>query len=182
MARVVRQTQIKDRNGMRIQPAELIVMLAIIGVVAYGIRYYFTVYKNSASYVLGEYLQAIKAGSVEHQYELVDAGDKQNYFPTQSVYEKNAKQSRGYTARLQKWSFSNERETSSGTVSIDAALSIRDSADGKQLYQSSSNDVNDQFILRKNSSGQWKVLLSKSKNELTRKVKPSSGGDFIGGN
>ena len=178
----MRRTQVRERNGMRIQFSELIVMIAAVAIIAYAVRYYFVVNRNSPGFVLGEYLQAIKAGSVERQYELISAEDKQNFFPTQSIYEKNAKQSRGYTERLTKWSFSNERTTTGGMVSIDAALSIRDSATGKALYQSGGTDVNDQFVLKKNSSGQWRLVLSKSKNALVEKVTPSVGGDFIGGN
>ena len=179
MARVVRQSKVRERNGMTIQPAELIVMLAIIGVIIYGIRFYFVVYRNSPDFVLGEYFQAVKAGNVERQYELIDATDKQNYYPTQSVYEKNAPQSRGYTGRISKWSFSNDQTTSSGAVSVDASLSLRDSSAGKELYQSGSSDVEDQYMLKKNSSGQWRVVLSKSKNVLIKKIKPSAPGDPI---
>lgn len=182
MARVVRRTKVRERNGMKIQFSELIVMIAVVAVIAYAVRYYFVINKASPGYVLGEYLQAVKAGNVEKQYELVSADDKQNFFPTQSTYEKNAKQSRGYTERLTKWSFSNEQTTTGGLVSIDAALSIRDSASGKALYQSGGKDVDDQFVLKKNSSGQWRLVLSKSRNALVQKVPPSVGGDFIGGN
>ena len=76
MARLVGRSRITERNGMRIQFSELIIMVAIAIGLAAGVRWYFVVYRNSPGFTLGEYLGAVKAGNVERQYELIDDADK----------------------------------------------------------------------------------------------------------
>lgn len=167
---------------MRIQFSEVIVMVAVVAGIVYGARWYFVTYRNSPGYTLGEYLGAVKSGKVEEQYALVDSADKQSTYPTQKVYEREAPQSRGYTARISDVKIGKEQIDPSkpNLATIDVSISVRSAASGQQLYQTGTQTVEDQYKLRKDSNGKWKVWLAQSKQKLLE-IPPSPPGDPIGG-
>lgn len=181
MARIVGRSRQRE-SFMRIQLSEVIVIIAVVAAIIYGARWYFITYRTSPGYTLGEYLGAIKAGNVDDQYALIDSADKQKYYPTRKSYEKDAPQARGYTARISDVKLGKEQidPAKPHLATIGVSISIRSSASGQQLYQTGTENVEDQYMLRKDNNGKWKVWLEKSKRELL-KVPPSPPGDPING-
>src|SRR5262245_962626 len=100
MAHIVRPARTRERYSTGLRGSELIVFVIIALGLADAARYFFTGYRNSPGFALGEYLGAIKAGNVSRQYALIDDADKRSFFPTEQVYEKGAPQARGYAARV----------------------------------------------------------------------------------
>jgi hypothetical protein len=164
-----------ERNGMKIQPTEGIVMIAIVIALIFAARWYFLIRPKTASYALESYFGYVKKGNVEAQYAMIDASDKQRFFPTQSAYDKGAPQSRGYNMRIQSVSMEKEQPDpkNPNVVKIPTVITVRDSSEGKELYQQGTTTVQDNYTLRKNQNGEWKIWLEKSKRELMNKVKPS---------
>jgi hypothetical protein len=180
MSRIVGRSRQRE-SFMRIQFSEVIVMVAVVLAIAFAARWYFVVYRNSPGYTLGEYLAAIKAGNVEEQYALIDSADKQKFFPTRKLYERDAPQARGYTARISDVKIGKEQidPKKPNIATLDVHITLRGGASGQQLYQTSSQAVDDQYKMRKDNQGKWKVWLDQSKQELL-KVPPSPPGDPIG--
>lgn len=181
MARMVGRSRTRE-SFMRIQFSEVIVMVVVVLGIAYGARWYFVTYRNSPGYMLGEYLGAVKAGNVEEQYALIDSADKQAAFPTRKAYERNAPQSRGYTARISDVKIGKEQidPNKPNIATVPVSISVRTTASGQQLYQTGTQTVEDQYKMRKDSNGKWKVWLAQSKQKLLD-VPPSPPGDPIGG-
>ncbi|MCS6776385.1 MAG: hypothetical protein RMJ43_05800 [Chloroherpetonaceae bacterium] len=179
MARIVGRSRPRE-SFMRIQLSEVIVIVAVIAGIFYAARWYFVIYKNSPGYVLGQYLGAIKAGNVVEQYALIDRSDKEKYYPTRQIYERDAPQARGYTARIADVKMGKEQidPKNPNIATIDVGLTVRGTAAGQQLYQTSSENVEDQYVLRKDSEGKWKVWLERSRRALL-KVPPTPPGDPI---
>jgi hypothetical protein len=165
MARVVGRARLQEGVSSGQKLAEYgIMLIAVIAILA-GVRYYFVVYRNSAPFALGEYLGAIKSGNVAKQYELVDAEDKQKFFPTQGEYEKSAQQARGYTSRIASVSMQEPKPhpKNPNVVTIEVSTAIRSTAGGKELYQTGeTKDYQNKFYLKKDQDGRWKVWLSRS--------------------
>ena len=175
MSRIVGRAKQTERNGMRVQFSEAIIMIAVVIAVIFGIRWYFFGYRKSPGYALTEYFGYVKKGNVEKQYEMIDASDKQAFYPTQQKYENDAPQARGYNMRIQDVKMSEPVLDSKqpNVAKVPCAITVRDSADGKELYQQGTKTVEDEYTLRKNNSGEWKIWLQKSKQILLKKVAPS---------
>ncbi len=167
---------------MRIGGPEAIVFVMLIVGAFLGVKYYFQTYRKAPAYALGQFFSAVKTGNVDAQYALLDADDKQ-FFPDKQSYSK-APLAHGYSARIENVAFGNETKAAQhgDAVTIDAVISVRGTAKGKELYQQSSQTVQDSYTVRKDSNGDWKVVLSKSKLELPKKVEPSPEGDSITNN
>jgi hypothetical protein len=180
MSRMVGRSRQRE-SFMRIQFSEVIVLVAVVLGIGFAARWYFVIYKNSPGYALGEYLGAVKSGNVEGQYALVDNADKQSSFPTKKAYEKAAPQARGYTARISDVKIGKEQADPKkpNLATVDVSISIRGGASGQQLYQTNTQTIEDQYRMRKDSNGKWKVWLEQSKRKLLQ-VPPSPPGDPIG--
>jgi len=180
MARIVGPARTRERFSTRVRGSELIVFLIVALGLAYAARYYFVVYRHSPGFALGEYLGAIKAGDVSKQYALIDAADKRDFFPTEQTYEKGAPQARGYAARVISVKFDEQPADPKKPhiVVINANVSIRGSAQGKALYETSSDAYKDTYTLREDKEGHWKVWLGRSQMNML-KASPSPPGDPI---
>lgn len=180
MSRIVGRSRQVERNGMKIQPTEGIVMVAIAIALIFAGRWYFFIRPKSASFALSEYFGHVKKGNVEGQYGMIDASDKQKYYPTQGKYSKDAPQARGYNMRIQSVSLDKEKPDANNPdiVHIPCVIVVRGSSAGKELYQQETQSVDDEYVLRKNKSGEWKVWLEKSKRKLMETVKPSEQGTY----
>ncbi len=175
MSRIVGRAKSTERNGMKVTFSEAIIMIAVVIAVIFGVRWYFSGYLKSPGYALGEYFGYVKKGNVEKQYEMIDASDKQQFFPTVKKYENDAPMARGYNMRIQDVKMSEPilDPKNPNVVKVPCAITVRDSADGKELYQQGTKTVEDEYTLRKNNNGEWKIWLQKSKRDLLNKVKPS---------
>ena len=178
MARVMGRSRAVERNGMRIQPAELLVMIVVAIAIAYAARWYFVTRKQTPAYALGEFLGAVKAGKVGEQYELLDPSDKK-LVPTKKAYDAAMPLARGYTARIADFEMKEPivDPKNPSVVRIPVKLSVRKS--GQELYQSGSDAIDDEFTLRKGKDGKWKVWIQKWKRGLAA-ITPSPPGDSIG--
>lgn len=182
MARIIKFRAAKDRNGMRIGGTEAVVFAMMAVALVLGGRYYFKTYRTSPAFTLGQFFAAVKSGNVEAQYALLDESDKR-FYPDQKSYSKTPL-AHGYSARIENVSFGNEKADvkNADMVTIDTAISVRGTTKGKELYQQSSQSIQDSYTMRKSASGEWKVVLSMSKLELPNKVEASPQGDSIGNN
>ena len=181
MARILRFRPTVDRNGMRVGGPEVIVFVVMAIGAFVGVRYYFTVHLKSAGYALGAFVGAVKAGNPEAQFDMLEANDKANVGSVKE-YEKKITLGRGYATRIENFTINEElpNPKDPDEVTLKATLSVRGTASGKQLYQSSSQSVNDTYVLRKDEKGEWKVSLSKSKLGLLE-LPPTPPGDPING-
>lgn len=156
-------------------PEAIVFVMMAVGLVVGG-RYYFTTYRKSPAFALGQFFAAVKSGNVEAQYALLDEEDRR-FFPDKQAYGKTPL-AHGYSARIENVAFGNEKAgKGADTVTLDAAITVRGTTKGKELYQQSSQSIQDSYTLRKDANGDWKVALSKSKLELPNKVEPSPPGD-----
>jgi len=165
---------------MKIQFSEAVIMLAAVIAIVMGIRWYFFIYRKSPGFVLGEYFGYVKKGDVEKQYELIDASDKQQFYQTAQKYEKDAPQARGYNMRIQNVSMSETviDPQKPNIARVPISITVRESSDGKELYQQGTQTVDDEYVMRKNQKGEWKVWLQRSKRALLEKVKPSAQSSY----
>lgn len=169
MARVVGRSRVREGIPTGQKLSEMLIIAGIGLAILAGIRYYFVVYRNSAGFALGEYFGAIKSGDVDKQYALIDAKDKQQYFPTKESYEKDAKQARGYTTRITNVQMieTPPDPKKPDIAVIDATVSVRAAAGGKELYQTGeTKDYSNHMYMRKDADGKWKVWLSKSIDKM----------------
>lgn len=164
MARVVRQPRIRERDGTKIRFSELIVIVIILAAITMAGRYYFFVYRASPGYALAEYLGAVKKGDVSQQYAMLDDEDRKRFFPTEAEYEKGTPIARGYAARVSNVQVSAEKINTKtpDVATVEATVSIRGLGNGSLIQGAEATDYNNSFVLRKNGSGQWKLLLSQS--------------------
>ena len=178
MARVIRFRPQKDKDGMRVGGPEMIVFGFILVGAFFGVRYYFNTYLKSPSYTLGQFIGAIKAGSPERQFELMDE-TTQKVFGSARNFAKEPL-ARGYAARIENFTITSEVPNTKNLseVTIKAELVVRGGSKGKQLYQSSSQSVKDSYALAKNAKGEWRVVISKSKLGLLE-IEPTPPGDPI---
>lgn len=171
MAYIVKKRPVKDHNGMKVGPAEFVTMAAIVFAVLAGVRYYFVVYRQSASYIVGQYMSAVRSGNAEAQYALLDDGDKRAFFPTQQDYAKNAPQAQGYSSRISDVKLTEEKPDPGkpAFAIVDAVIAIRGLAEGKALYQSADvKSYPDRYLLHKSENGEWKLVLSQSAQEILK--------------
>ena len=172
MARIMSRSKptIEGSTGMKF--SEIICIgLAIAGII-FGVRWYLD-YRHSASFALQEFIGAIKSGNVGDQYELIDSNDKKNYFPGQGSYEKTCTLAHGYTTRIENSQFGPEEKNPNtpDKITIPLTVSIRATAEGKQLYQTGqTQSYNDKIVMHKNSDGSWRVVISESIDKSTGKL------------
>ena len=178
MARIMRASKPRPEAGTRVQFSELIIFI-VAGIAALaGLRYYFFVYKTSPGYALGGFLTAVNHGQVDAQYEMLDETDKRKYYPTIKEYENKVALAHGYTERLTGWQPTKTTEIGGDRFQVDVTLDMRGLASGKELYQAGSTDtVKDQYVLKKDGSGQWRMLLSASKGAIL-KIKPNEKSSY----
>jgi len=172
MARIMSRPRPTIEGSTGIKFSELIVIILAIAGIVYGVKWYLD-YRHSASFALGEFIAAVKAGNVGNQYALVDADDKKNYFPSQGSYERNCTLAHGYTERVENSQLGpEEKKGDSGTkVAIPVTVSIRATAEGKQLYQTGQTQTyNDKIVMHKGSDGNWRVVISESIDKSTGKL------------
>ncbi|HLV81797.1 MAG TPA: hypothetical protein VKT32_16030 [Chthonomonadaceae bacterium] len=182
MSRVVSRTYVRSKEGAGMGIAEWIVIIAF-GVALYaGVRYYIN-YRHGPTYALSSFLGAIKAGSVENQYSLIDESDKQNYYPTLSDYDKNCPLAHGYTERIESFTLTDSKIDPKHTTiaKIDSTETVRalSGSQSKDLLNAESQTYTDHYTLHKDSKGDWKIWLSHSNLGMT-KATPNPPGDFIG--
>jgi hypothetical protein len=171
LARIMSRSKPVIEGNTGIKFSEIVVMGMAIALVVFGVRAYLD-HRHSASFALGEFMGAIKAGNVGNQYALIDEGDKKRYFPNQGAYEKNTL-AHGYTERVETYSMGPEEKkpNSSTKVTIPITVSIRATAEGKQLYQiGQTQTYSDKIVMRKNSDGNWRVVYSESIDKSTQKL------------
>ena len=176
MARVVGRARAQSEGagtGMKLSETGIFIAMGVIAV--FAVYWYFVIYKHSPGVALEEYIGAIKSGSVEKQYALIDASDKK-MLPTEKDYEDKCKQSRGYTERVIGVTLGKPVPDAKdpATVSIDATITIRGSA-GKNLTDNGeSAQATDKYVMHKDAEGSWKVVLSKGwpKNLLAQTPNP----------
>jgi ketosteroid isomerase-like protein len=169
MARIVGRTRQREGVGLGMKMSETIIMILVVVALLAGVRYYFVVYRASPGFALGEYLGAVKAGKVDAQYAMLDTEDIKNFFPTQSAYEKGAKQSRGYTSRITNVTISEPKPMPKNPkiVTMEATVSMRGLSTGQALYQTGdTKDYKNTFTLRQDAKGTWKVWLSRSVDKM----------------
>ncbi|HLK60207.1 MAG TPA: hypothetical protein VKU00_26835 [Chthonomonadaceae bacterium] len=164
MARVVGRSRPQAEGSTGLKFTEIIVFALLILLAGAGIRYYYQ-YRKSAGFALQEFFGAVKQGSPKNQYALLDDADKK-LFPTAQDYEKGCQLAHGYPERVTDILLEPQVETKDpNEVTIKANISIRDSGEGKELYQGGgSHKFTDTYFMRKNADGEWKVVLSKSGN------------------
>lgn len=171
MAYIMKKRPVKDRDGMRVGPAEFLAMAVIVLAMLAGVRYYFIIYRRSAGFVLGQYINAINSGDLSAQYTLLDDADKKAFFPTQRDYENNAPQAQGYSSRITDVNISEEKPdpTKPAFAIVNAVVSIRGLSSGKALYQASDvKNYTDRYLLHKSEKGEWKLILSQSAQEILK--------------
>lgn len=171
MAKIMSRPRPTIEGSTGIKFSEIVVIaLAIAGIVM-GVRWYLN-FQHSASHALQEFMGAVKAGNVGNQYALIDDSDKKRYFQTKSSYEQNTL-AHGYTERVENVQLSPEEKNAndSDKVTIPIAVSIRATAEGKQLYQTGQTQTyNDRIVMHKGADGKWRVLLSASIDRSTGKL------------
>ena len=162
MARVVGRSRPKSEGSTGVKFTEMIVFALLLLVAGGGVRYYYQSLKGPG-HALDTYFDAVKAGSVTRQYALLDDEDKK-IMPKERDYEQHCQLARGFTERVADRTLetpvigSNPNE-----ATIAATISIRDTGEGKELYQGGgSHKFADTYFMRKNKEGEWKVVLTKS--------------------
>ena len=178
MARMMRRSGPRPEAGTRVQFSELIIFIAAGIALVAGIRYYFFVYRTSAGYALGSFLNAVNHGDVETQYGMIDESDKRKFFPTLKEYENNVPLAHGYTERLTGWQPSQAPGGDPDKAKVNVTIDTRGLAGGKELYQTGGTQtVKDYYVLKKDGAGQWRLLLSESKRQLVS-VKPNEKSSY----
>lgn len=175
MARIVTRSKPAAEGNYRVSPAEAIVFVLLVGVIAWGIKSFLD-YRQSAPFCLGEFIASIKAGNTANQYSWIDENEKKKFFPTKKAYTSNDSTKTlayGYVERIQDVRMGREEKDSKNPnkVKIQTTIKMRDTAQGKQLYELGQSQTQvDNFVLRKNSDGKWRVVLSESVNKKTGKL------------
>ena len=178
MARIMRASRPRPEAGTRVQFSELIIFIAAGIALLAGIRYYFFVYKTSPGYALGGFLTAVNHGDANVQYEMIDEADKRKYYPTLKEYENKVALAHGYTERITGWQPTKTTEIGGDRFRVDVTIDMRGLAGGKELYQTGGTDsVKDAYVLKKDGSGQWRMLLSSSDGKIL-KIKPNDKSSF----
>jgi hypothetical protein len=163
MARIMTKGRPVIEGSTGIKFSEIIVVAFAIAGVVIGVRAYLD-YRHGPTFALSQYMGAVKAGNVENQYALIDETDKKSHFPTRRDYARLETIAHGYTERIENTSFGAGRKNSDGTrVTIPMTNTIRATSAGKQLYQNgATQSYSDNIVMRKDSDGNWRVLLSAS--------------------
>src|SRR5581483_9020490 len=162
MARVVGRSRPAAEGVTGLKFTEIIVFALLILLAGAGIRYYYQ-YRKGPSYALQSFFENVKGGSATRQYEFIDDEDKK-LMPTVHDYAQACQLSHGYTERVADVTLEPPVETKNpNEVTIKGLISIRDTGEGKELYQGGgSHKYTDTYFMRKNADGVWKLVLTKS--------------------
>ena len=178
MSRIIRQSKPRGEGSTRVQFSELIIFTMMAVALAGGCWYYFFVYRTSAGYALGTFLNAVNHGDAQTQYEMIDEADKRKFFPTEKEYENNVPLARGYTERITGWQPTKTTNYGNDKYNVNVKIDLRGLASGKELYQTGGTDaVEDAYMMKKDGSGNWRVLLSESKRQIVT-IKPNDKSNF----
>ncbi len=158
MARIVSRTRVREGRGVGERLTEIVVVIMLVGLSIFALRWYFKVYLHSPSVALGDYLGAVKAGNVQGEWDLLSQSTKSHY-QTEQEYKSNWHSAQGLAGRIASFTVANIKENGD-RAEADVALAIRKT--GQELYQASSDSYNDHYVLVK-ESGDWKVKLEASK-------------------
>ncbi len=171
MGRIMSRSKPVIEGSTGIKFTEIIVIAMAIAGIVIGVRTFLD-YRQGPNFALMEFMGAVKAGNIENQYKLLDEKDKASYFPTLHDYHSASTLSHGYTERVENTSLGTaEKSSSPDKVTIPMTNIIRASSDGKQLYENGkTQSYNDRIVMRKNSSGSWRVVLSESVDKSTGKL------------
>jgi hypothetical protein len=172
MARIMSRPRPTIEGSTGIKFSEIIVIGMVIAGIVIGVRWYLD-YRHGPTFALQEFIGAVKAGNVGNQYALIDEKDKKAYYPTQGAYEQNSTLAHGYTERVESSNLGPEQKSSDSPdkVTIPVSVSIRATAEGKQLYQTGQTQTySDKIVMHKGSDGHWRVMLSQSIDKSTRKL------------
>jgi hypothetical protein len=166
MARVVGRSRPKPEGVTGLKFTEVIVFGMILALLAAGGNWYYQ-YRKGPAFALQAFFNEVKSRSATRQYEFLDDEDKK-LFPTVHDYVEKSILAHGFPERISNVSEEPLVQRSPTEVSIQATVTIKDTGEGKELYQGgSSHSFMDTYILRKNADGKWKIVLSKSgKNSL----------------
>ena len=171
MARIMSRSKPVVEGNTGIKFSEIIVIAMAIAGIVIGVRWYLD-YRHGPAFALQEFMGAVKAGNVGNQYALVDEKDKKSYYSTQRTYEKNCTLAHGYTERIENTSLSpDQKSADADRVTIPISVTIRATSGGKQLYQNGQTQTySDNVVMRKNSDGNWRVVVSASVDKRTGKL------------
>ncbi len=177
MARIMRKSGPRPEASTRVQFSEGIILIMLAAALVYGAYYYFAVYRTSSGYALGGFLNAVNHGDVDAQYEMLDEADKRKFAPTKKEYEV-APFAHGYTERITGWQVTDTKPAGGDKYKVFVTIDLRGMATGKELYQTGGTDsVKDWYIMKKDGSGQWRILLSISDRRLVT-IKPNDKSNF----
>jgi|SRR5579872_1475021 len=183
MARIMSRSRPVVEGSTGIKFSEIIVVAFAIAAIVLGVRAYLD-YRKGPTFALSQFVAAVKAGNVENQYKLIDEMDKKNHFPTRHDYARLETISHGYTERIENTTYGPEQKSADGTkATISMTNTIRASSTGKQLYENGQKETyTDKVVMRKDSDGNWRVLLSASVDSRAKlnleKAEPSPDSSF----
>lgn len=162
MARIMSKSRPAVEGSTGIKFSEIIVIAFAIAGVVIGVRAYLD-YRHGPTFALSEFVGAIKSGNVENQYALIDENDKKNHFPTRHDYARLETISHGYTERIENTTYGPEQKSGDDRVTIPMTNTLRATSAGKALYENGqAKSYSDKIVMRRNSDGNWRVLLSAS--------------------
>ncbi|HLI48450.1 MAG TPA: hypothetical protein VKV18_07185 [Chthonomonas sp.] len=179
MARIVTGGVRRDGEAYssRMGLSEFVILICLIGAIAWGVNYYFNVYRKSPTYALKVFLGAIEAGRSDEQYNMLSDYDKM-YYPTEKQYENSCPLAHGYTERLPSFDLAPPKpDQNPGAVQIDATLHVTSNMAHEALYQAgTTHTVHVIFRLIHDQNGQWKVWLQKSNLTNLLQITPNPPG------
>ncbi len=181
MAHIIGQRRTRQASlGNRMGFSEIVISLAIVGALVFGVYYYFAVYMKSPGYALKSFLGEVAAGRDTEQYDMLDRADK-SYWPTKKKYEDDTQfpLAQGYTERITNVEVSSPTPDPKNPdiVSIKATMDVTSNMAHEKLYQASStHTVTDTFIMRKDQDGVWKVWITASPPRNLLQITPNPPG------
>jgi hypothetical protein len=173
MARVVGKARPTVEGSTSMKLSEMIVIgFVVAGLIAGGIYYY--QYRQKAPYALSSFLGAVNRGRVKEQFELLDDEDKA-LLQSAEKYETNDQVplGLGYGERIPKFTMNPPVPYAKdpNAVSISTTLQVVDGGGTKELTQlAASKPYTDNFIMRKDKDGHWKVWLSETFRQANGKL------------
>ena len=109
---------------------------------------------------------------------MIDEADKRKFFPTEKEYENNVPLAHGYTERITGWQPTKTTPSGEDKYYVNVKIDLRGLASGKELYQTGGTDaVDDAYMMKKDGSGNWRVLMSESKRQIVT-IKPNDKSNF----
>lgn len=180
MARIVSGGTKWDRESYssRMGLSEFVILVCLLAAIAWGINYYFNVYRKSPQFALKQFLGEVQAGRAEDQYALLDDADKQ-YYPSEKQYDSQCPLAHGYTERLPSFDLAKPvpDPKNPNVVTITATLHVTSNMAHQALYQAgTTHTVTATFTMRKDPDGKWKVWLSRSNIQNWLQITPNPPG------